>query len=209
VLASDSTRGKGQALLVTSRLRLLVVGISLVSAAAVAVTLTAAVAPHSLHKQTPPIAATYRALFRVKYSSALVPARVPAGGVALTTFGGPKHLATGAVAIYLWPAPKSLPSGTVTASQASEAALRIDNGASLKVTSAVLAKVTARAEVPVIGEGVNPRAVIDKLAWVVMVTSPEAVPGPNDCVTCTRHLVSHDVLVLDPMSGRLLYGYWA
>jgi hypothetical protein len=108
----------------------------------------------------------------------------------------------------------------LSAAQASGDALRADNAPGLTVTSAVFANVTVAGEEVEAGTTPPSTAVVRRNVWVVTVHSPkpirlQACGGTTAATTsgtsadsCPTETVRNDVLILDAITGAVLYGFF-
>jgi hypothetical protein len=165
-----------------------------------------------LHRLQPSIwsragTARERALLTARQASFSVPRSVPAGGVAILVRNG-RNVAAEAF-LHRASAPP-----VISQAQAEADALQIDNAPGLQVSSATYANVTVAADVsPPGGPPLSsPSLVVDRNVWVVVVTAPSPVGIPMGCTSagqCPEAQVSNDTLLLDPVTGTLLYGFFS
>lgn len=148
-----------------------------------------------------------RALLTAQQASFSIPRSVPAGGVAILVRNG-RNVAAEAF-LHKASAPP-----VISQAQAEADARRIDNAPGLRVSAATYANVTVVADVsPPGGPPLSsPSLVVDRNVWVVVVTARRPVGIPMGCTSagqCPQAQVSNDTLLLDPVTGTLLYGFFS
>ncbi len=155
-----------------------------------------------------------RRLVTVNSSAWAIPRSVPSGGIRILVKANPAATTSPAEAeLYLKPATAPSP---ISVNQARADALSIDNAAGLSVSSATWANVTVPAEEVAAGTTPPSSAVLGRNMWVVVVSTPNPVTMQYGCDRpttasggCASAAFSHDTLVIDPSSGKLVYGYYS
>jgi hypothetical protein len=153
-------------------------------------------------------------LVTVASSAWRIPSSVPSGGVRILVKANPSSTTSPpATELYLEPATQPSP---ISENQARTDALSIDNAAGLSISSATWANVTVPAEEVTAGNTPPPSAVLGRNSWVVVVSAPSPVMMQYGCDRpatpsgeCASAAFSHDTLVIDASSGKLLYGYYS
>lgn len=162
--------------------------------------------PPSLNK----IANDMRPFLEAAERATAVPRVIPSGGVEIVG----KGLIRGQHPSSAYLHPSAVPADSISAATADADALATDNVAGLTVTNTVFATVTVTAQVPPAGVPASPSAVINKPAWVVTITSPQPVNMGACAATatgtpnCYLSPVTNNVLILDPVTGSVLAGFF-